>query len=114
MTIYQRIRDLRVQHGLSQQQLANLTGYHDRSSIAKIESGFVDLPYSKILLFARVLSVSPAFLMGLNEDYTLDSVLTLSSHERDLIIAYRSHPEMQASLNLLLQIEPETVFSKNN
>ena len=55
------------QKGFSQSELARLTGYSDRSSIAKIESGIVDLSESKILLFAKALDVSPSYLMGLND-----------------------------------------------
>lgn len=67
MNTYEKIRTLRKQKGLSQAELAKLTGYSDRSSIAKIESGNVDLSESKILLFAKALDVSPSFLMGLDD-----------------------------------------------
>ena len=72
MTMYERIKALRMKKGLSQQKLADLTGYHDRSSIAKIESGLVDLPQTKILLFAKALGVTPAALMGLQDKYPED------------------------------------------
>lgn len=49
---------------MTQQQLADLTGYGDRSSIAKIESGLVDLSQSKLELFAKVLHTTPGSLMG--------------------------------------------------
>lgn len=49
---------------MTQQQLADLTGYGDRSSIAKIEKGLVDISQSKLELFASVLRVSAGELMG--------------------------------------------------
>ena len=104
MTIYERIKDLRIKKGLSQQELARLTGYQDRSSIAKIEGGSVDLPQSKILAFAAVLDVTPAFLLGLEDQ--LQS-LRVSDHEREVLIAYRSHPEMQEAVDRLLQVEAD-------
>lgn len=113
MTMYERIKQLRIEKGLSQQELANLTGYQDRSSIAKIESGVVDLPQSKILLFANVLGVSPAALMGLADDAHVfagkadQRTMELSSHEREVVIAYRSHPELQAAVDRVLLLEPE-------
>lgn len=67
MNTYEKIKTLRKQKGFSQSELARLTGYSDRSSIAKIESGNVDLSESKILLFAKALDVSPSYLMGLND-----------------------------------------------
>ena len=49
---------------LTQTDLATKLGYADKSMIAKIEKGLVDLPQSKILAFADVLQISPSDLMG--------------------------------------------------
>lgn len=65
--LYENIRKLRIEKKISQDALAQLTGYKDRSSITKIESGKVDLPQSKILLFAQVLGVTPFELMGFDD-----------------------------------------------
>lgn len=59
MELYENIKKYRIKLNLTQQQLADLTGYGDRSSIAKIEKGLVDLSQSKLELFAKVLHVSP-------------------------------------------------------
>ena len=50
LKLYQNIKRLREEKGLSQDALAKLTGYTDRSSITKIEKGQVDLQQSKIEL----------------------------------------------------------------
>lgn len=72
MELYENIKSLRKARGWSQQQLAESVGYGDRSSIAKIESGKVDLPRSKIAEFAKVFGVTPAYLLGYSEEtYTL-------------------------------------------
>lgn len=147
MTMYQRIKQLRAEKRMSQQDLALLTGYQDRSSIAKIESGVVDLPQSKILLFAKALGVTPAHLMGLSDSVPSDLVedvlsapeemkeklaqrygldpsvfcnqnspaqLNLTDHERNVILAYRSHPELQAAVDRVLLLEPEPVPQPKN
>jgi transcriptional regulator with XRE-family HTH domain len=67
-TIYENIKMLRESKGLSQDALAELTGYTSRSSIAKIEKGLVDLPQSKIIAFAKALGVTPIELMGVKEN----------------------------------------------
>lgn len=67
MDLHENIKLLRETRGLSQQELAALVGYTDRSSIAKIEAGQVDLSQSKIAAFAKALGVSPAYLMGWSE-----------------------------------------------
>lgn len=58
-----RIKVLRQQNGLSQDDLARLAGYTSRSSINKIEKGLVDLPQSKISFIASALGVSPTYLL---------------------------------------------------
>lgn len=55
---------------MSQDRLAELTGYKDRSSIAKIEKGEVDLAESKIREFAKALKITPQELMGWDDPDT--------------------------------------------
>ncbi len=62
---------------MSQDTLAELTGYKDRSSIAKIEKGEVDLAESKIREFAKALRVSPQELMGWDEP---EEPVTIAAH----------------------------------
>ncbi len=64
MVLYDNIRRLRKLLGMSQEELAALTGYTSRSSIAKIENGEVDLSQSKIEAFAKALHTTPQKLMG--------------------------------------------------
>ena len=68
-TLYDRIRLLRNKLGYSQEQLALKVGYADKTSIAKIEAGKVDLPQSKIIAFANALNTSTSFLMDGSEDH---------------------------------------------
>ena len=64
LELYRNIKRLRILRNMSQAELARLTGYTDRSSIAKIENGSVDLSLSKIEVFADALGVEPGELMG--------------------------------------------------
>ena len=68
MTLYDRIRQLRIDAGMSQDDLARAMGYKDRSMITKIESGKVDISQKKILAFAKVLNTTPGYLMGWSDD----------------------------------------------
>lgn len=65
--LYENIKRLRKERKLSQEELAKMTGYTDRSSIAKIERGEVDLNQSKIQAFANAFNVTPLYLMGYPE-----------------------------------------------
>ena len=66
--LYSNIRKLRTAKGISQDELAKLAGYKDRSSIAKIEAGKVDLTQSKVMMFSKVLGVTPSQLMGIMDN----------------------------------------------
>lgn len=65
METHENIARLREKLGLSQEALAEMVGYRDRSSIAKVEAGKVDLSLSKIAAFANALNVTPAQLMDI-------------------------------------------------
>ena len=79
MTIYERIRQLRIKAGMSQDDLARALGYKDRSMITKIESGKVDISQKKIIAFAHALNSTPAYLMGWTEEPP-DDPLTDAHH----------------------------------
>lgn len=64
MKLYDNIKRLRLEQNMTQDELAQKVGYTSRSSINKIEAGKVDLSQSKIIEFAAVLGVTPAYLMG--------------------------------------------------
>ena len=62
MKVNERIKLLRKEKGLSQQQLAELVGFKTASAINKIELGLRDINQSKITAFAEALEVSAAEL----------------------------------------------------
>jgi repressor LexA len=64
LELYKNIKKYRIMHGWSQEELAKKANYTDRSSIAKIEKGDIDLPQSKIMQFAEIFDVSAGELMG--------------------------------------------------
>lgn len=68
LQLYKNIKKRRLELNLSQDELAKKTGYTSRSSIAKIESGKVDLPQTKIKLFADALETTQADLMGWDDN----------------------------------------------
>ncbi len=62
--LYKNIKRRREELEMTQAQLAEKIGYADKSMIAKIEKGQVDLAQSKIELIAKALNTTPRFLMG--------------------------------------------------
>lgn len=67
MTTGERIKQRRLELGMTQTELAEKTGYSDKSSIAVIESGKNNLRQSKIQAFADALDCDPLWLIGLDE-----------------------------------------------
>src|SRR4051812_29764984 len=57
----QRVQDLRLARGLTQDQLAAATGIH-RVSMNKLEHGKTDIGISNVTALARALGVTPAEL----------------------------------------------------
>ena len=72
MTIGERIKVARLKKGYSQTDLAELLGYKSRSSINKIEKEGRDIPRSIIVKLAELLDVTPAYLMGWEEENVFD------------------------------------------
>lgn len=96
------VRIMREKRGYSQLELAKLVGYKDRSSVAKIEAGQVDLLTSKIIAFSNVLHVSPLSLIGLTDEIE-ETIPTTTKNES----AALSDDELTSSIyNLLGQLTP--------
>ena len=66
-TIGGRIRTLRLDRGMSQDELAKKSGYGSRSTINKIELGINDIPQSKIKAIAKALDVSVSQILCCDE-----------------------------------------------
>lgn len=68
LDLYKNIKRKRQQLKMTQTDLALKLGYADKSMIAKIEKGSVDLPQSKIIAFAEALDTTPGDLMGWDQE----------------------------------------------
>jgi len=67
MTVGERIKQKRIELGMSQEELAVKVGYKSRSSINKIELSR-DLPLGKVQAVARALNCEPYYLMGWEDE----------------------------------------------
>ena len=96
-----RIRLYRKQSGLTQEQLASKINV-TKSRVSNWEQG-INRPDADILAdICRALYVSPSDL--LDGHLSTDE---LTDHERKVIRAYRSKPEIQQAVNILLGVEGE-------
>lgn len=113
MTIGNRIKNLRLQIGLSQSELAEMMGTI-KQTIYKYETGVItNIPSDKIEQLAKIFKVSPSYIMGWDDDNSTTNVInykkkiTLSSHELNVIEAYRNKPDMQPVVDKILDINKE-------
>lgn len=98
MTMYDRIKKLRLEQNLSQEDLAHKVGYKGRSMIARIESGQVDISQSKVKAFATALNTSVDYLMDDAMPIHPEVIKMLderisgleNSDEKELLSLYRS------------------------
>lgn len=89
--IGKRIRSLREFNKLSQTELAIKVGYKDKTSIAKIEAGKVDLPQSKIFAFAKNLGTTPSYILGDNEfpNHVEEKHSFINDNDKTILDKYR-------------------------
>ncbi len=68
MKIGDRIKELREQHGMTQAELAKIVNT-TKQNIYKYENGIItNIPADKIQIMANYFNVSPAYIMGWNEE----------------------------------------------
>lgn len=65
--IGERIKTLRIQNNLTQQELADRLHYKSRSTINKIELGINEIHPTKIFAFANALNTTPEFILGFKQ-----------------------------------------------
>ena len=114
MEIGERIKQMRLDLGLSQDDLAKLIGYKSRSSINKIEIGERDITQSTILAFAKALQTTPSKIMGWDID---DIQQPLDSEHQNVIDLYdklRPNDKIRIVAKMETIIEdydqPQTIF----
>ena len=101
MKIGDRIKKRREELGLTVDQLAEKIG-KDRATVYRYESKKIEgLPINILKPLAEALKTTESYLMGWEEN-TIDD---LSSHEINLIKAYRAKPGMQLAVDKLLGID---------
>lgn len=94
--VYKNIKNRRKELGMTQQELANKSGYSDRSMIARIERGDVDLTITKLVDIADALKISPSALMGWENNYASPNIHgeeptptnTMSQEQADRLTRY--------------------------
>ena len=105
--IYKNIRARRKELGMTQEELAVKAGYKDRSAVAKIESGTVDISLPTFLALAKILKTTPQALIGTS--YAGNFPDAFSEIVQIVKDRMRSHPEYGALFVAVASVRPEDV-----
>jgi transcriptional regulator with XRE-family HTH domain len=117
MNVGERIKQRRLELGLSQDELAKKVGYKSRSSINKIELSR-DLPLRKVELMAKALDTTPGYLMGWSDETSIfiESKEPQGDRGEAHLIEYakrlyehyqKASPEIQKAVDLLLKSDKQ-------
>lgn len=115
MTVGQRIREKRIEQGLSQSELAAKMGYSGKTSVSMAENCGDNITTTKVEKFAKALGVSTKYLMFGDDDYfehklNIDEI-PLDAYEPEFVKraikflqAYnQAIPEIQSAIDSLLK-----------
>lgn len=99
LDLYKNIKKYRLEQGITQQDLAEKAGYKDKSMIAKIEKGLIDLPQSKIAVFADIFGITQSELMGWEDNAQEQLPPDIRSAARDMMEL--SEDDQKLAINMI-------------
>lgn len=74
----EKIKEIRLREGLSQDAFAKELGYNSRSTINKIEKGINEISYEKLMLFVK------RYELEMDELFDRSKILKLERHKYNL------------------------------
>lgn len=97
MTIGERIRQRRLELGLSQEDLAKRLGNKSRASVCTVEKDKEDLTTDRIRKYAEALETTPSYLMGWEEPSDDSEIKRLYE------MYQKASPEVRSAVETLLR-----------
>lgn len=116
LKVANRIKNLRIQKGLSQDELALKMGYRTRSSINKIEKGLNIVPLKKLEKLAKILGTTTDYLINGNQSNNLLDHFNAVSDYMDKYpyhLLYFPKEYKQELYNKLKQLDTENWLPKD-
>ena len=98
-----KIKDLRLEKGLTLEQVANVVGV-GKSTVRKWETGMIaNMKRDKIASLAKALGTTPAYLMGWKEDVPIKNEVSqdnivLTEGEKMMLDLFNRVPESQQQM----------------
>ena len=134
-TVGDRIRYIREERGISQEELAKKLGLKDKSSVCKIERAGDNVSTKSVCKYAEALNTTPSFLMGwIERESDYDKIDNWEEIENDQmrhieiaeevvgtagialqrVIARMSKPEMQKLYDMTKLMFPHLFDEEDN
>ena len=109
MNIGTKIRDARLALNLTQEELARSIGV-SKNAISNYENGVSSPKIELLCAIMKSLHVDANYIYGVSERD--NGPVPVSPHERQVLLAYRAHPEMQPAVDRLLGVEESAAQAK--
>lgn len=101
LSIQEKLKDLRIEHHLTLEQLAEETGI-SKSTLGSYENEeYKDISHTNLIVLAKYYGISTDYLLGLTENRTLENIAVSELHLNDSMIALLK----QKSINTRLLCE---------
>lgn len=101
MVIGKRIRERRIELGISQAELAKKIGVKHQTSISKIEVDGRGVPLKYLRTIADFLETTPEYLLGQTDEPDLYAVNTASYNKKLEVFNELSTPNQQLALSYI-------------
>lgn len=101
MDIYRRIKQRRLDLGMTQKELSLKLGLKSHSTVAKIEGGQRDITESQVIAFAKALKTTPAYLMGWEDMEKKADVIA------DLVLLMEVDDDFRTAVQNLAELKEE-------
>lgn len=100
------LQDILDEKGTNANELSKMIGVSCQTIYSIIKRDNMKIDFEVLLKICKALNVSVERFYSDYCDYS-ETAYLLSPHEKELVSAYREHPDMQKSVDKLLGIEPE-------
>lgn len=100
------LQDILDEKGTNANELSKMIGVSCQTIYSIIKRDNMKIDFEVLLKICKALNVSVERFYSDYCDYS-EAAYLLSPHEKELVSAYREHPDMQKSVDKLLGIEPE-------
>lgn len=106
--LQERIRERRLSLGLTLAEIANLLNVKE-ATVQRYESGEIkNIKHGTIFELSKILKCDPSYLMGWSDKLFINNNTSLTSHEKDVLTAYRNKPDLQPIVDKILDVKDNT------